>query len=74
MHPPHTDRPGPAGPRFRTTPKGTLLATFPLSVRGDDDKTTRHQIVAFVKRAEQVRASLKKGDAIELVAPDWIVG
>ena len=54
-------------PRFRTTPKGTLVATFPLGVRGDDDKTVWHQIVAFDKRAERVRESLKRGDAVELV-------
>ena len=56
-------------PRLRTTPKGTLVAQFPLGVKdeADLDKTTWHTVVAFQKRAEQVRDSLKKGDPVEVI-------
>src|SRR3712207_3247575 len=49
-------------PRIRTTPKGTLVAQFPLGVKdeADLDTTTWHTVLAFQKRAEQVRESLKK--------------
>ena len=56
-------------PRLRTTPKGTLVAQFPLGVKDETDltKTTWHQVLAFQKRAEQVRDRLKKGDAVEVI-------
>ena len=56
-------------PRLRTTPKGTLVAQFALGVKDDTDltKTTWHQVLAFQQRAEQVRDSLKKGDAVEVI-------
>jgi single-strand DNA-binding protein len=56
-----------AGPRFRTTPKGRLVASFPLAVRESEEQTTWHTIVAFDKRAEQVRESLAKGQALEVI-------
>ena len=56
-------------PRLKTTPKGTLVAQFPLGVKAeaDIDKTTWHTIIAFQKRAEQVRDSLTKGDPVEVI-------
>ena len=56
-------------PRIRTTAKGTLVAQFPLGVKQDPDldKTTWHTVVAFRQRAEQVRDTLKKGDAVEVI-------
>ena len=56
-------------PRIRTTAKGTLVAQFPLGVKADPDldKTTWHTVVAFRQRAEQIRDTLKKGDAVEVI-------
>ena len=56
-------------PRLRTTPKGTLVAQFPLGVKDDADltKSTWHQVLAFHTRAEQVRDTLKQGDAVEVI-------
>ena len=56
-------------PRIRTTRKGTLVAQFPLGVKDEADfnKTTWHTVVAFRQRAEQVRDTLKKGDAVEVI-------
>lgn len=56
-------------PTLRTTPKGTLVARFPLGVRDEQDleKTIWHTVLAFKQRAEQVRDQLKKGDAAEVI-------
>ena len=56
-------------PKVRTTPKGTLVAQFPLGVKDetDLDKTTWHTVFAFRERAVQVRDRLKKGDAVEVI-------
>lgn len=56
-------------PTIRTTPKGTLVARFPLDVKDEADlaKTTWHTILAFQKRAEQARDHLKKGDPVEVI-------
>ena len=56
-------------PRIRTTPKGTLVAQFPLGVKAEADleKTTWHTVLAFNARAEQVRDTLKKGDPVEVI-------
>lgn len=56
-------------PKMRTTPKGTLIASFPLGVKDEAnlDKTTWHTVLAFQKRAEQVRDTLKKGDPVEVI-------
>ena len=56
-------------PRVRTTPKGTLVAQFPLGVKDHADltKTSWHQVLAFHKRAAQVRDTFKQGDAVEVI-------
>ncbi len=56
-------------PRVRTTPKGTLVAQFPLGVKEDADlnKTTWHQVFAFRKLAERARDTLKQGDAVQVI-------
>jgi primosomal replication protein N len=56
-------------PRLRTTPKGTLIASFPLGVKDEADlnKTTWHTVLAFQQRAAHVRDSLKKGDPVEVI-------
>lgn len=58
-----------ADPSFRTTPKGRLVGKFPLGVRDEaDDGTTRWEtVLTFDKRAEHVRATLKKGDAVAVI-------
>ena len=56
-----------AAPTVRTTPKGTLVARFPLGVHEDSGATTWHTIIAFNQRAEQVRTSVKRGDAVEVI-------
>ena len=55
--------------RIRTTPKGTLVAQFPLGVKDEADltKTTWHQVLAFRERAAQVRDTFTKGDAVEVI-------
>src|SRR5215211_3783515 len=55
-----------AAPTARTTPKGTLVARFPLGVR-DGEATAWHQVLAFGKRAEQVRDTVHRGDTVEVV-------
>src|SRR5439155_1644155 len=52
-------------PRFRTTPNGRLIASFPLAVREAEDKTTWHAIVVFDERAEKLREALAKGMAVK---------
>ncbi len=56
-------------PTIRTTRNGVLVARFPLGVRDEADptKTTWHQVLAFRQRAEQVRDTLKKGNAVEVI-------
>ena len=56
-------------PRTRTTPKGTLIASFPLGVKDEADltKTTWHQVLAFRERAQQVRDTLTKGMPVEVI-------
>lgn len=56
-----------ATPSFRTTPKGTLVARFPLAVHEENNTTTWHTILAFGERAEKLKESLKKGDAVEVI-------
>jgi hypothetical protein len=55
-------------PKVRVTGKGTLIAQFPIGIRDDADltKTTWHTVLAFQKRAEQVRDTLKKGMPVEV--------
>ena len=56
-------------PRVRTTPKGTLVAQFPLGVKDEADlsTTTWHQVLAFRTLAERARDTLKQGDAVEVI-------
>jgi hypothetical protein len=54
-------------PRFKTTQKGTLVAQFPIAVRDDDQQTTWHRVVAFGDRAEKVRETVQRGQAVEVV-------
>ena len=55
-----------ATPSFHTTPKGTLVARFPLAVH-ESEKTIWHTVMAFGQRAEKLKDSLKKGDAVHVV-------
>lgn len=56
-------------PTIRVTPKGTLVAKFPLGVKDNPDieQTTWHTVLAFQKRAEQARDQLTKGDVVEVI-------
>ena len=56
-------------PRTRTTPKGTLIASFPLGVKDEADlnKTTWHTILAFRERAAQVKDTLRQGMPVEVI-------
>jgi hypothetical protein len=54
-------------PAFRTTRNGTLIASFPLAVRNEDDTTTWHTILAFGERAEQLRDQLDKGQVVQVI-------
>jgi single-strand DNA-binding protein len=54
-------------PRFKTTQKGTLVAQFPVAVRDDEQQTTWHRVVAFGDRAEKVRETVQRGQAVEVV-------
>jgi single stranded DNA-binding protein len=56
-------------PRIRTTPKGTLIASFPLGVKDEADleKTTWHTVLAFRERAQTVHDTLKKGMPVEVI-------
>lgn len=54
-------------PTIRTTPKGTLVAKFPLGEHTDEGRTLWHTVLAFQKRAEQVRDSIHRGDAVEVI-------
>lgn len=56
-----------ATPSFRTTPKGKLVARFPLAVHGEENRTSWHTVLAFGDRAEKLRDALKKGQAVEIV-------
>ncbi len=56
-----------ATPSFRTTPKGTLIARFPVAVHEGENKTTWHTVLAFGERAEKLKESLEKGGQVEVV-------
>lgn len=56
-----------AEPRTRTTPKGTLVLKFPLAEHVAEDKTIWHTILAFGARAEKLKESVKRGDAVEVI-------
>jgi len=56
-------------PKFRTTPRGTLVGSFSMNVHErPGDQGTWHKIVAFGVRAEKLRESgLGKGDEVQVV-------
>jgi hypothetical protein len=56
-----------ADPVFRTTPKGTLVGRFPLAIHNPDNTTTWQQVLAFNARAEKLRDTIHKGDAVQVV-------
>lgn len=56
-----------ATPSFRTSPKGTLIARFPVAVHEAENKTTWHTVLAFGERAEKLKESLEKGGQVEVV-------
>jgi hypothetical protein len=61
-----------AAPRFRTTPKGVRIGSFPLAVRDDDNTTTWYRVLAFnsARRplADTLAAlTLAKGAAAEVI-------
>lgn len=53
-------------PTFKQTGKG-LMAKFTLAEHPDVDKTEFHDVVAFGKRAEKLKDSLTKGEAVKVV-------
>lgn len=56
-----------ATPEFHTTPKGTLVARFPLAVHHEDNTTSWHTVLAFGERAQKLKGSLQKGQQVEVV-------
>jgi hypothetical protein len=56
-----------ADPAFRLTSKGTLVGRFPLAIHHPDNTTTWEQVIAFNTRAEKLKDTLHKGDAVEVV-------
>ena len=52
---------------FRTTAKGVLVARFPMAVRMENGDTTWETVIAFGDKAEKLRDSVQRGDAIEIV-------
>jgi len=56
-----------AEPSFRVTPKGSLIARFPLAVHNPDNSTTWHQVLAFNQRAERLKDVLRKGEPVQVV-------
>jgi single-strand DNA-binding protein len=54
-------------PTFRTTAKGTQVGRFSLAVRNEDNSTTWYPIVAFNRRADQMKGVVEKGAALSVV-------
>jgi single-stranded DNA-binding protein len=55
-------------PKFRTTPKGTLVGSFSLGAHPEQGKTEWHQVVTFGSRAEKLQeAAFGKGDEVQVV-------
>ena len=50
-----------------TTPKGQPKLTFQVAEHPEPDQTVWHHIVAFAKRAEQLRGTLRGGEPVEVV-------
>ncbi len=56
-----------AAPTMRTTASGRLIARFPMGIRVEEDETRWETIVAFGSKAEQVRDTVTKGQAVEVI-------
>lgn len=55
-------------PFVRRTPRGTLLARFPLAVREEGkEKPTWHQILSFGDRASRVQETISKGQKVTVI-------
>lgn len=55
-------------PFVRRTPRGTLLARFPLAVQEEgQEKTIWHQILSFGERAARVQETVKQGQKVTVV-------
>ena len=54
-------------PVFRSTRNGIAIARFPLAVRDGAGETSWHTVVAFGDRAERLRGSLSRGQAVEVI-------
>jgi single-stranded DNA-binding protein len=52
-------------PTFRTTPKGTFIAKFPLAVHLEDGATKWHTILAFGERAQKLEQRVTAGEVVK---------
>ena len=55
-----------SNPTLRTTPKGTLIARFPLAVHGPGNTTTWFPVLAFNQRAERLKEIVSRGAALHV--------
>lgn len=53
--------------KFKVTPKGLLVASFPLAVRDDEGQTHWENVLAFGDRAEKLRDTLTRGQTAEVI-------
>lgn len=53
--------------KFKVTPKGLLVASFPLGVKDDEGQTHWETVLAFGDRAEKLRDTLTKGQTAEVI-------
>jgi single-stranded DNA-binding protein len=53
--------------KFKVTPKGLLVASFPLGIHEDDGRTTWETVLAFGDRAEKLRDTLTRGQQAHVV-------
>jgi hypothetical protein len=51
-------------PRFRTTPKGTLVAELLVGVHEDDETTIWKKVVAFDERARKLEGTVSRGQLV----------
>lgn len=56
-----------SNPTLRTTPKGTLIARFPLAVHGPGNTTTWFPVLAFNQRAEGLKEIVSRGAALDVI-------
>lgn len=54
-------------PRFRTTPKGTLILRLPVAVHDGSEKPVWRVVKVFGARAEKLQGTLNKGAGIHAV-------